>query len=129
MTGCAGQPDPRFRDPSPAEWARADFGASPGRYEPAIRDYIERTVQDPRNATFSILSGPEKAWLGGAPNFVYGYGVCAEIVERGVYTAHTSFGPTFFLLKDGRIAEVRAGTDGERLCARLGRLPAGVTER
>ncbi|TAL01227.1 MAG: hypothetical protein EPO08_11065 [Rhodospirillaceae bacterium] len=125
LSGCASAPDPRLREPTPTEWQAADFGSQPAYYDTAIRTYMEDVLRDPQNATLTIKTGPKKTWVGDAPNFQYGYGVCIEIVERGVYTAYTNFGPTFVLLFNGNVAQMREGANGERLCARLGRAPPG----
>src|SRR5687768_7405472 len=98
LAGCAGKLDPRFRDPTAAEWEAADFGSEPANYDTAIRSHLEEILQDPRGATLTVKAGPKKTWIGAAPQFEYGYGVCVEIIERGVYSAYTTFGPTFFFL-------------------------------
>ena len=125
LAGCAA-PDPRFRDPTAAEWQAADFGDEPANYDGAIRAYMEDVLRDPRSATLTVTTEPTKTWVGDAPKFQYGYGVCVEIVERGVYSAYTNFGPTFFLLVNGKVQLMKEGNDGERLCSRLGRLPEGI---
>ena len=127
LSSCASTPDPRLRDPTPAEWDAADFGDEPSNYDAAIRGYMEDVLRDPRSATLTIKSGPKKTWVGDAPNFQYGYGVCVLIVEPGVYTAYTDFGPTFFMLFNSAVTQMREGSDGERVCARLGRTPEGVS--
>jgi hypothetical protein len=129
LAGCASAPDPRFRDPSKAEWDAAYFGDEPGNFDAAIRSYLEGLLQDPRSATLTVTGGPTRTWVGTAPDFQYGYGVCVELVERGVYSTNTSFGQTFFLMVDGKVVLMREGYDGERLCARLGRMPQGVAEQ
>ncbi len=126
VTACASKPDPRFRDPTLEEWNAATFGDEPGNYDAAIRNYIEGLLQNPRTSTLTVHGGPTKTWVGQAPAFEFGYGVCVEVVERGVYAAGASFGDTFFLLVNGRVTQMREGSDGERLCARLGRMPEGV---
>ncbi len=126
LSACAA-PDPRFRDPTVAEWQAAFFGDEPANYDGTIRAYMEGVLRDPRSATLTVTTEPTKTWVGDAPNFQYGYGVCVEIVERGVYSANTNFGPTFFLLSEGKILLMKEGNDGERLCARLGRIPEGTT--
>jgi hypothetical protein len=123
LSACASAPDPRFRDPTLPEWRAADFGTVPENYDAAIRNYLETVLRDPRGATLTIKAGPEKTWIGDAPDFQFGYGVCVTIVERGVYSAFTDFGPTFFFLVDGKVTQMREGSDGERLCTRLGRNP------
>jgi hypothetical protein len=128
LSACASAPDPRFRDPTLAEWNAAEFGDEPGNYDAAIRSYMEGLLQDPRGATLTIRGGPTKTWVGSAPDFQYGFGVCVEIVERGVYSTTASFGQTFFLLLNGRVVQMREGSDGERLCSRLGRIPDGFKE-
>ena len=45
----------------------------------------------------------------------------------GVYTTDISFGRTFFLFVNGRVVQMQEGSAGERLCARLGRMPEGIT--
>lgn len=127
LAACATAPDPRFRDPTLAEWEVASFGDEPGNYDAAIRTYMEGLLQDPRSATLTVQGGPTKTWMGETPNFQFGYGVCVEVKERGVYVTDTSFGRTFFLFVNGRVVQMREGSDGERLCARLGRMPDGVT--
>jgi hypothetical protein len=126
LSGCASAPDPRFRDPTVAEWQAADFGDEPANYDGMIRDYMETVLRDPRTATLTVTTEPTKTWVGDAPKFQYGYGVCVEIIERGVYSAYTNFGPTFFLLRDDKVLLMKEGNDGERLCSRLGRLPEGI---
>ena len=123
LAACASKPDPRFRDPTRAEWEAAEFGEEPAAYEGAIRSYLENILRDPRESTLAVKAGPKRTWVGFAPGFEYGYGVCVEVTERGVYTAGVSFGPTFFLLFDSKVKQMREGSDGERLCARLGREP------
>ena len=127
LAGCASAPDPRFRDPTLDEWRAADFGSEPADYDATIRAYMEDVLRDPRSATLTIKAGPKKTWIGDAPHFQYGYGVCVEIVESGVYTANADFGPTFFLLFDGKIMQMQEGSDGERVCARLGRTPVDAS--
>ena len=127
FTACAGTPSERDRDPTLAEWEAATFGNDTGNYDAAIREYMESLLQDLRSTTLTFKDGPTKTWVGTAPDFQYGYGVCVDVVERGIYAA-TNFGPTFFLFQNGRVAAVRDGTDGERICARLGRTPEGVRE-
>src|SRR5262245_10105505 len=78
LAACAA-PDPRFRDPTLVEWRAADFGDVPENYDMAIRTYLETVLRDPLSATITIKNGPEKTWIGDAPNFVYGYGVCVTI--------------------------------------------------
>lgn len=126
LAACSTTPDPRFRDPSLAEWDAATFGESPGNYDAAIRTYMEGLLQDPRSAALTVQGGPTKTWMGEAPNFQFGWGVCVEVKERGVYATDTSFGRTFFLFVNDRVVQMREGSDGERLCARLGRMPEGV---
>ncbi len=128
LSACAGAPDPRFRDPTAAEWEKADFGEEPGNYDAAIRSYLESLLQDPRGATLTVKGGPTKTWVGTAPAFEYGYGVCVDLIEAGVY-AGADFGSTFFLLHDDHVVQMREGSDGERLCSRLGRIPEGVTDK
>jgi hypothetical protein len=128
LGACASAPDPRFRDPSLAEWNAAEFGDEPGNYDAAIRSYMESLLQDPRGATLTVRGGPTKTWVGTAPDFQYGFGVCVEIVERGVYSNNANFGQTFFLLVNGRVAQMREGSDGERLCSRLGRMPDSIKD-
>jgi hypothetical protein len=125
LSACASAPDPRFRDPTVAEWEGADFGDEPGNYDAAIRGYLEKLLQDPRSTTLTFKDGPTKTWVGTAPEFQYGYGVCVDVVERGVYTT-ANFGPSFFLFHNGRVVLMREGSDGERLCARMGRVPEGA---
>jgi hypothetical protein len=125
LAACAA-PDPRFRDPTLAEWRAADFGTVPENYDMAIRSYLETVLRDPLNATLTIKTGPEKTWVGEAPNFLYGYGVCVTITEASVYSAFADFGPTFFLLVDNKVVQMREGSEGERLCTRLGRNPEGT---
>ena len=127
LTACAGTPSERGRDPTLAEWESATFGNETGNYDAAIREYMESLLQDPRSTTLTFKDGPTRTWVGTAPDFQYGYGVCVDVVERGVYAA-TNFGPTFFLFQNGRVAAVRDGSDGERICARLGRIPEGAGE-
>jgi hypothetical protein len=128
LGACAAGPNPRFRDPTPAEWEAATFGEEPANYDTAIRAYMEGLLRDPRAATLVVRDGPSKAWVGTAPDFQYGYGVCVEVQERGVYGINTNFGLTFFLMLNGKVTQMREGSDGERLCARLGRIPDGVNE-
>ena len=125
LSACASEPDPRFRDPTFAEWRAADFGNVPANYDAAIRTHLEGVLRDPRGATITVIGGPERTWIGNAPRFQYGYGVCVTLVERSVYAPYTDFGPTFFLLKDGAVTHMREGSDGERICARLERNPEG----
>ncbi len=127
LAACASSPSDRFRDPTLAEWEAADFGEDPGNYDAAIRAYMQSLLQDPRSTTINFKDGPTKTWVGTAPDFRYGYGVCVDVVTRGVY-ATANFGSTFFLFHDGRVAVVRDGSDGERICARLGRTPEGARE-
>jgi hypothetical protein len=126
LAACATAPDPRFRDPTMAEWEAAIFGEPPGNYDAAIRAYMEGLLQDPRSATLTVQGGPTKTWIGTAPSFQYGWGVCVEVKERGVYTTDISFGRTFFLFVNGRVVQMQEGSAGERLCARLGRMPEGI---
>jgi len=128
LAACAA-PDPRFRDPTLAEWRAADFGTVPENYDMAIRTHLETALRDPLSATLTIKSGPEKTWVGDAPSFRYGYGICVKISERGVYSAYSDFGPTFFLLVNSEIIQMREGSEGERLCTRLGRNPEGEKAR
>ena len=127
LAACAGTPSERFRDPTLAEWEAASFGDEPGNYDAAIRTYMESSLQDPRSTTLNFKDGPTKTWVGNAPDFRFGYGVCVDVVERGVY-ATANFGPTFFFFENGRVVLAREGSDGERLCARLGRIPEGARE-
>jgi hypothetical protein len=46
-----------------------------------------------------------------------------EIAERGVYSENANFGPTFFLLLNDKVVSMSEGSEGERLCSRLGRNP------
>jgi hypothetical protein len=123
LSACASAPDPRFRDPTLAEWRAADFGEEPANYDATIRTYLEDVLPDPRGATLTIKDGPKKTWIGFAPDFRYGYGVCMEIAERGVYSENANFGPTFFLLLNDKVVSMSEGSEGERLCSRLGRNP------
>jgi hypothetical protein len=115
--------EPGLRDPTLDEWRAADIGDEPAGYDAAIRAYLEDVLRDPRDATLTVKDGPKKTWVGKAPAFQYGYGICVQVVERGVYAENTDFGPTFFLLFDGNVVQMREGYEGERLCARLGRNP------
>lgn len=127
LSACASTADTHFRDPTLAEWQAADFGDEPGNYDQAIRSYLESLLQNPRSTTLTIKSGPTKTWVGTAPDFQFGFGICVDVLERGVYDT-ANFGPTFFLLHDDRVALMREGSDGERLCARLGRVPKGAED-
>ena len=126
LSACTTAPDPRFRDPTRAEWDAATFSDAPSNYDAAIRTYMEGLLADPRSATLTVQGGPTKTWMGEAPSFQYGWGVCVEVKERGVYTTEASFGRTFYLFLNNRVTQMREGSDGERLCARLGRMPEGV---
>lgn len=123
LCGCAGHADPRLRDPTLEEWQAADFGAPPGNYDAAIRGYLEDALHEPEPTSLLTVGGPHRTWLGTAPNFQYGYGICLQIKEPSIYDPQTDFGPTFFFLQNGVVTQMRQGSEGERLCDRLGRSP------
>jgi hypothetical protein len=114
--------DPRWRDPTPVEWAAADFGDVPMAYDGLVRAAMAKSLKNPTTATYTYHGAPAKTWVGLAPSFRYGYGVCADITERDL-VAKLDFGPYFFLFHDGRIIDSFEGAQAELLCARIGREP------
>jgi hypothetical protein len=123
LCGCAGRVDPKLRDPTLDEWQAADFGSPPASYDAAIRAYLEDALHEADPTSLTPSGGPHRTWIGTAPNFQFGYGICLQIKEHNIYDPQTDMGATFFFLQNGVVTQMRQGSEGERLCDRLGRSP------